>query len=209
MTAAGRASVAALALLLGGCGLFADVPEPKPVNAYRSDERDLAHVRRIMVLPFEAAPGVRVQEGELRGAFLGAMANIQKFEVVPLPDGTDDNRQLYEGLRRGRIPAPALVELGKRYRVDGVMLGTITNYRAYTPQQLGLRLQLTSLHSGSTVWAAEGHYDANDAGTQSDLQHFAATFLGEEPSMHDWRINLLSPQKFAAFVSHRLVATLR
>lgn len=197
------------ACLPGACGLFADTPQPKPVNAYRGDDRDLAHVKRIMVLPFAPAPGVSAQVTQVREAFLGEMAKIQKFEVVPLPEGADDDRALYESLRRGRISADELVELGKRYHLDGVLLGTITNYRPYLPQNLGVRLQLTSLHSGATVWAAEGHYDATDAATLSDVEHFATTFLGEEPSKHDWRINLLSPQKFAAFVSHRLVATLR
>ena len=206
------ARAGALLLVAGlpaACGLFADAPTPKPVNAYRGDERDLAHVKRIMVLPFSPAPGVSAQATQVREAFLGEMAKIQKFEVVPLPDGAEEDRELYASLRHGRISAGELVELGKRYRLDGVLLGTITNYRPYLPQNLGLRMQLTSLHSGATVWAAEGHYDASDSATQNDLEHFATTFLGEEQSMHGWRINLLSPQKFAAFVSHRLVATLR
>ena len=200
--------IAALAAL-PACGLFAETPRPKPVNAYRGDERDLAHVRRIMVLPFDTAPGVDESVVRLRDEFVGEIAKIHKFEVVPLPDGNEKDRELYAGLRRGRISADGLVEIGKRYNVDGIMLATVTAFRPYQPQHLGLRLQLTSLHSGTTVWAADGHYDAGDAATMSDLEHYAETFRSEEQSMHGWRINLLSPQRFAAFVSHRLIATLR
>ena len=99
--------------------------------------------------------------------------------------------------------------LANRYKLDGVLVGTITTYRPYLPQQLGLRTKLFSVHSGSYIWAAEGLYDANDARTIEDLEHYQKTFLATETSMHGARINLLSPRKFATYVSHRLVGTWR
>jgi hypothetical protein len=72
-----------------------------------------------------------------------------------------------------------------------------------------MRLQLVSLHSGRAVWIAEGHYDAAEAATLEDVQHYARSYLGHEASMHAWEINLISPRRFAAFVAHRLIATWR
>ena len=90
-----------------------------------------------------------------------------------------------------------------------MLVGTITNYRAYKPQHLGLRTQLVSVHSGNTVWAVDALYDAGDASTMSDLEHYATTFQAEDDSLHGWEMNLIAPTKFAAYVSHRVVGTWR
>ena len=194
--------------LLGAASCeLARLPHPKPVSWYLAHRNDVIGVRRIMVLPFRETAGVQADIDGVRDAFLGELAKIQRFEVTPLPNGTDEDEKIYRALTRGRISADALVALAKRYKLDGVLVATITNYRPYLPQHLGLRVKLFSVHSGSYIWAAEGLYDANDARTLEDLEHYQKSFLAPETSMHGERINLLSPRKFATYVSHRLVGT--
>jgi TolB-like protein len=166
-------------------------------------------VRRIMVLPFREAASVQADTYVVRESFLAELAKLQRFEVIPLPSGTAADDKVYRALTRGRISAESLVALAKRYRLDGVLVGTITSYRPYLPPHLGLRTKLFSVHSGSFIWAAEGLYDANDLRTMEDLEHYQKSFLAEESSMHGVRINLLSPRKFASYVCHRLVGTWR
>ena len=184
-------------------------PEQKAVNAYFSDPRDLDSVRRIMFLPLVAAPSVNAPLDALRAAVLDELAKVQRFEVVPLPENTEEDEAIYAAAQLGGQSLDALVALGRRYRVDAVVLGTITTYRAYPPAHLGLRLQMVSLHSGRSVWIAEGLYDAAEEATLSDVQHYSRSYLGKEASMHGWEINLISPTRFASFVAHRLVATWR
>jgi hypothetical protein len=204
-----RAAAALAAVALGACTWLPKPPEPKPVNFYSAAPRDLDNVQRVLVLPFACAAGVTADTMPLREAFLVELAKIQRLELVPLPDGAEEDRPLYESLVRGRISTEALVELSERYQLDGVLLGTVTAYRPYLPVHLGLRVQLVSVHSGSTVWAAEGLYDANDAATIEDLRHYQLSFAAAEASFHGVEINLISPRKFAAYVAHRLVATWR
>ncbi len=195
--------------VLPSCSLLPLPPRKVPVNHFVADRRDFDTVRRVMVLPFHTETGVHPASDTLRRAFLNEFIKLQRFEVVPLPLRAAEHQEINDSLRRGRLSTNALVALGERYELDGVMIGAVTSYRAYPPQNVGLRLQLVSLHSGKTVWAADGMYDANDARIVEDLQHYSESFAAQESSMHGWELNLLSPQKYAAFVTHRLVATCR
>lgn len=194
---------------LSSCGILPTAPRRVPVNHFVSDPRDFDTVRRVMVLPFTPAPGVRQDGPHIRSSFVRELAKLQRFEVVPLPERASEHEEIHASVMRGRLSTDALVALSTRYQVDGVLIGSITSYRAYPPMNLGLRLQLVSLHSGRTVWAAEGIYDANDARILEDVEHYAHSFAAPESSMHGWEINLISPDKYATFVAHRLAATCR
>ncbi len=189
------------------CGIFARKPEPKRVNAYLADLRDVSSVRRIMVLPFAESPGVEADLVKIREAFVGELSKLQRFEIVPVPARAQEDSLINRSLMRGRVSTAALVSLSERYSLDGVILGTVTGYRAYMPPHLGMRLQLISIHSGATVWAAEGHYDASDARTIEDLNHYFQTSQAPDETGHGVEIYWISPMKFARYVSYRLVSS--
>ena len=204
-----RFALAIATLALGSCSLMPGVPEAQEVPAHFGTEEEVARVHRVMILPFNAAPGVHGDTEPLREAFSVALAKTGRFELVPLPTGASEDRVLYQSLNRGRLSTEALAALGKRYYLDGVLLGTVTGYRPYKPPHLGMRVQLISMHTATAVWATEAFYDSNDAGTAEDIQHYMQSYQSEEESMHGWEITLISPRRFAAFVAHRLVGTWR
>ena len=209
MNARALIAIALTALGSASCGFVSNAPRQLPVNHFVADPRDFDTVRRVMVLPFDRSPGVNVSVDSVREAFLAELAKLQRFEVMPLPTRAAEHAEIHESVQRGRLSTDALVALSERYQVDGVLIASVTSYRPYPPMNLGLRVQLVSLHSGRTVWAAEGHYDANDARVVEDVEHYAHSFVAREASMHGWEINLISPRKFQGFVSHRIVATCR
>ncbi|MCC6673532.1 MAG: hypothetical protein IT458_20910 [Planctomycetes bacterium] len=210
MTITHLASRAAGALLLAlGCSACAGAPSPKPVNHYFADAREVEAVRRVMVLPFDTDAAPSADGRMVRSAFLQELAKVQAFEVVPLPDGAEHDERIYESWRHGRLSSEALVELGRRYQLDGVLMGTVTSYRPYLPPHMGLRVQLVSLHSGATVWAADAHYDASEALTIEDLRHYQGSAMATEATLHGHEINLISPRRFVAYVCYRMVSTWR
>ncbi|HEB53192.1 MAG TPA: hypothetical protein ENI87_08065 [bacterium] len=180
---------------------------PKVVNSYLAEPEDLASVRRIMVLPFAAEAGVLVDRNRVRDAFVTELQKLRRFEVVPLADEAREDDQLNASLAHGRLSTDAIVALCERYALDGLLVGSITSWRAYTPPHLGLRTQLLSVHSGACVWAVDAIYDTADRSTISDLQHYVTHTQRDDGNLHGWEMTMLSPAKFTAYVAHRCVGT--
>lgn len=193
-----------VAFALAACG---SAHEPKAINSWLAEPADLANVRRIMVLPFGQESDVQADCNKVRDAFVAELQKLRRFEVVPLPSDASENEQLNRSLSRGRVSSEALVRLCNRYAVDGVFLGTVTTFRPYQPQQMGMRTQLVSVHSGAPIWAVDAIYDATERTTISDLRHFVEHTQRDDGNLHNWEMNLISPQKFTSFVAHRFVGT--
>jgi hypothetical protein len=196
-------------LLLCCCSPLSPSPAKKPINSYLADPRDLHNVRRVMVLPFTASSGVTGDAERVRSAYVAELAKLRRFEIVPLPTSAQEVEVLNQGLLEGSMSTDATVRLCNHFHLDGLLLGVITSWRPYTPQHLGLRTQLLSVHSGTTVWAADAIYDCNDQTTINDLRHYSQYVQAAESSLHGWEINTIAPGKFASYVSFRLVGTWR
>ena len=198
----------ALALAAIGTGCQLERPlSTKAINSYLAEPSDLANVRRIMVLPFAQEAGVQADCEKVRDAFVGELQKLRRFEVVPLPSQAREDDELNASIRRGRLSTEAMVRLCDRYSLDGLLVGSVTAWRAYTPPHLGLRTQLISVHSGATIWAVDAMYDSSDRTTVSDLRHYSENSQQADGSLHDWEMNLLSPMKFTTYVAHRFVGT--
>lgn len=196
----------ATALLMSSCQL-ARPARPKAINSYLAEPTDLANVRRIMVLPFNAEAGITVDNNKIRDAFVSELQKLRRFEVVPLSDAAREDDVLNASIARGRISTEAMVELCDRYALDGLFVGSVTAWRPYTPPHLGLRTQLISVHSGSSIWAVDTIFDSSDRSTISDLQHYVDRTQRDDGNLHGWEMTLLSPSKFTNFVAHRCVGT--
>lgn len=194
------------ALSLAGCQMERP-PEAKPINSYLAEPADLANVRRIMVLPFLQDDGVQADCRMVRDAFISELQKLRRFEVVPLPEGAQENEVINASIHHGRLSTDAMVRLCNRYHLDGLLVGTVTQWRAYQPPHLGMRTQLLSVHSGSTVWAVDAIYDTNDRTTISDLRHYAQTVQQDNGTLHGWELNMLAPTKFTNYVARRFVGT--
>jgi hypothetical protein len=181
--------------------------EAKPINNYLAEPADLANVRRIMVLPFAQEAGVQADCAKVRDVFVAELQKLRRFEVVPLPIDARESEELNQSLSHGRLSTDAMVRLCSRYSLDGVLVGSVTAWRPYTPPHLGLRTQLISIHSGAPVWAVDAIYDSSDRTTVSDLRNYVEATQRDDGNLHGWEMNLLSPGKFTTYVAHRFVGT--
>ena len=198
------------ALITSGCaGLLPTRATVRDVPVYWASPSDIDQVRRVLVLPFDTAPEVDADVTGVHRAVVEELAKMQRFELVRMDRSNDIDQAILESMRHGRISLEALSELVALHHVDGVLLGTVTSYRPYKPPRLGLRVQILSTHSAAPVWAVETFYDSGDAAVIEDLQHFAASFAASDANEHGWEFALISPQRFAGFVAHRVVGTWR
>lgn len=209
MRRAGAWIAACACAALGGCGLFQS-PQAREVNYWMAEDADLAAVRRIMVLPFATAAGVDADTESMRNLFAAEMQKLQRFEVVPLPDGAREGIPVSASVTAGNLSTQDIVALADRYHLDGVVVGMVTAWRPYKPPQLGLRAHLVSVHSGAPVWASDVFYDANDGSTVEDARNYAERAMADgQDHLHDWEILLISPTRFASYVAYRMASTWR
>jgi hypothetical protein len=202
-----RARLAIAAALLPALAGCAAAPSLKSINCYLAEPADLANVRRIMVLPFGHEADVQADCTKVRDAFVAELQKLRRFEVVPLPADAREDDELNASLARGRLSTEAMVRLCNRYSLDGVLVGSVTAWRPYTPPHLGMRTQLVSVHSGAPVWAVDAMFDSSDRTTVADLQHFADHTQRDDGNLHGWELNLIAPGKFTTYVAHRFVGT--
>jgi hypothetical protein len=162
---------------------------------------------RVLVLPFRHADARAARA--VTEAFALELAKSQAFEVLS-PD--DPSCQALGGLKlwdNGGLDLRAMTTLRRRCKVEGLVLGHITHYRAYAPPVLGLRVQVVSARSGAVLWGAEGHFDARQESVRALARHFHDRVLDASGRSYGWSVVLDSPRHYAQFVSQQLVATLR
>jgi hypothetical protein len=203
--------LAALLTLLasGGCGLVRSTERTLPVPHQRAPAAAFDGVQRLCMLPFQNAEGTRGDTERVEQAFARELAKLHRFQVLTLPTGAPEGSLIHEAVARRQAATGPLAELVTRYGFDAVVLGTVLADRPYPPIHLAVQLRMVSLIDGSTLWSADAIYDSDDARVQEDLRNYADTFQSEEPTMHEWRMNLLSPERYSAYVAHRVCATLR
>jgi hypothetical protein len=184
--------------------------EKMHINHYFADTRDVRTVRRVLVLPLRVGDGIQVDEQMVRAALNRELNLIQRFQIEALPSGEDEAIAINAAFSHGNVSIPALVNLAKRYRLDGVLVARLTSYRPYQPQHIGLEARLFSLHTGSWIWIADATFDAKSAVCIADLNHYAKSVLRDSDVTGDSaRLLHLSPQKFASYACNRLVGTWR
>jgi hypothetical protein len=104
--------------------------------------------------------------------------------------------------------AKQITAIRKTLKCDGLLIGTITEFRPYPHMAVGLRLKLLDLRDGQLLWALEQVWDSSDKTTERDIQsYFKST---RRPSIAPLREQLVavSPLEFIKFVSYEVAETL-
>ncbi|HKE01394.1 MAG TPA: hypothetical protein VKE69_10325 [Planctomycetota bacterium] len=195
-----RLVLAAFALALAACE--APPAPPRPVPSYKAPEFQTADYRRIVLVPFDDEAGAREQTDAIARVFGRELEKATSIEVVPLGHAARVELAPRESPRRlGTYRVDAVLDIAARYGADAVLFGTVTAYRPYSPQILGLRAELVSATSGLVVWSVEAQFDLSDPTTLSSL--------ALPPGTSDWDSVRVSPGRLAALVSARAVDTIR
>lgn len=202
-----RALPVVATILLGGC-LVPSPPTMPPPAAMRDPILDQRPVQRVLLLPLVDESGHGPGGAVVSEAVHEEMAKTRRFKVVR-PDPNDAAQLASRGPRRnGRIPVSVLVDLGKRYGVDGVLFGAITRYRAYPPPVVGLDLILLDVQTGSVLFSVEDLVDGADRLAANSMDAFYRDEAARGETLFGPEIVRTSPDWFARFAARRVVRVL-
>ena len=100
-----------------------------------------------------------------------------------------------------------LLAIREALKCDGVLHGTVTEFRPYPHMAVGLRMKLLDLRDGQLQWALEQVWDSADKTTEKRIKSY---FKSEKRSgfapLHE-KLAAVSPIEFIKFVSYEMAGT--
>jgi hypothetical protein len=93
-------------------------------------------------------------------------------------------------------------------KCDGVLLGTITEFKPYPHMTVGLRLKLLDMRDGQLLWALEQVWDGADKAIEQRTKSYFKAQKGSGFAPLQEQLATVSPLEFIKFVSYEVAATL-
>ncbi|MGR3292748.1 MAG: CsgG/HfaB family protein [Candidatus Scalindua sp.] len=178
------------------------------INYHKSEEYLNTRLHRVLLLPFTIESQRDKVVDEITNAFYIELQKSAKFEII-IPQGFQDILSLQKDIwNRGLIRAETIEEAKKRYKVDAILFGTITQYQPYEPPTLGIKIGMFSAVSGSIMWSSDAIFDSSEAAVIKLLKKYYKEHYQRKQSLYEWKIILLSMKRYAQFVAHYMVDTL-
>jgi hypothetical protein len=106
--------------------------------------------------------------------------------------------------RRGSYQPRTIIGLSRRYNLDGILFGTVSQQRFFPPQLLSLEVDMVSAETGLVIWSGAVDLDGADQRVIDGLR----VYYGNEEDQESWRVALLSPERFARFAAFQVACLL-
>ncbi len=93
-------------------------------------------------------------------------------------------------------------------KCDGILIGTITEYRPYPHMAVGLRLKIVDLRDGQLLWAIEQIWDITDNQTEHRIRRYYKSQKNMGYPLLNEHLVSVSPMEFIRFVCSEVADTL-
>jgi hypothetical protein len=173
-------------------------------NATVSSDFESYSLRRVGITPFVGRELDRGHAIDLQRALHTELSQSTPFELVLLDEGDLAELETSDPHHRGWYAPRTIIGLSQRYHLDGVLFGTVSQERFFPPQLLSMQVDLVSAETGLVIWSAAVHLDASDQRVIEGLQ----VYYSNELENDDWRVALLSPERFARFAAFQIACML-
>lgn len=196
-----------LVAALSSCALF-ERPPASLANAQVADDFGTYRIRRVGLVPFGGSEiGTELAES-LQDSFLAEVGSATSYEVVRLRPSDLAEIPGSEPYRRGWYRPETILALARRFKLDGMLVGTVTQLNPYPPQALGLDVDLVSTETGLVIWHGSIHLDAADDRVRRGLEDYFESKNAEVGSKESIGLTMISPRRFARFAAHQVAQLL-
>ena len=207
-----------LVIFAPGCAwLCKSSPEPPPpCSQYHAQNLSAAVGQRILLVPLANETAFPQAPEQIRNALAAALQSIGQIEVVvPSCDGDACLSQIVHSC--GAFDESAMLAATRAFHIDTVLVGTVTQFKPYAPQCVGLSLRLVSPPAAAIIASLDGLWDARDPqlagiaqGNCGPNSIFPSAALNPDSNCAALKadLNLLSPQQFQRFVCRQAVQVL-
>ncbi len=198
-----RASLCAL--LLAGCASAPPVPEILGSAEIVSDFHTY-ELRRVGLMPLACESLDTDLREAIETALLTELDAATAFEIVRLEEADLGEVPTSQPYRTGSYQPETILALARRYHLDGLLLGTLTDQQFFAPMRLGLQLDLVAAETGLAIWTASVQLDTSRVDVKQSLDAWSQVHLGEsETGTH---IAHISPARLARFAAWQIASLL-
>ncbi|MEL6903784.1 MAG: hypothetical protein AAFP22_00170, partial [Planctomycetota bacterium] len=163
-------------------GCLGPTEVPLMGSARITSDFDSYAISRVGIVPFGALEGTELvphEVGEIEAQFQAEFAASTPYELVALR-GLDLAEVLTpEPFRQGTYSPTTIRTLRDRYRLDALLLGSVTTRDVIPPQVLGAQVDLVSCETGAVVWSASVVVDASRREVRDAVEVWARHTLGD------------------------------
>ncbi len=178
------------------------------INYYKSEEYSNTTLHRVLLLPFTIESRRDKVVDEVTEAFYIELQKSAKFDII-IPQGFQDILSQQKDIwNRGLIRPETLVEAKKRYKVEAIIFGTITQYQPYEPPILGIKIGMFSAMSGNIMWSSDAIFDSSESSVIKLVKSYHKKHYQRKQSLYEWKIILLSMKRYAQFAAHYMLDSL-
>jgi len=194
-----------LILLCAGLALHAGCKPDSPIKAFRGSLVGINRVAFVELAERNSCPGVA---GEMTVALSHAIQAHKLFDVDVIDRQAPICKTVSLDGREG-FTLEQLRQMRQTFRSDGILLGSISDFRSHPQMALGLSLRLLDLKRGQLVWEVNHVWDTTDKAVEKRIERFFKEHMrvaGYEPIYSN--IIMTSPKAFEKFIAHEVAETL-
>lgn len=162
---------------------------------------DSYRLQRVGLVPFGGDELSIDQAQVMQSAFFSEVSRRKRFEVVPLERADLEEIPESEPYRRGVYKPQSVIDLSRRYNLDAVLVGTVTDFQSFPPLRLSVQVDMVASETGLVIWSSSVHLDARDQRVKNSIKTLYSDPREEGSS---WEITLLSPSLFAQFAAYEI-----
>ena len=195
-----------LAVILSGCRSHS-ASAPVSGYYYLNPNKKLTDVGRVAVVELDNDSSYPQISNDITGSLYQSLQKKQVFGLTVVRQNDPSWRSL-QLQRDSNYTLEEIMAIREALKCDGILLGTVTEFRPYPHMAVGLRLKLLDLTDGQLLWALEQVWDSADKTTEKRIKSY---FKSEKRSgfapLHE-DLAAVSPLEFIKFVSFEVAGTL-
>jgi hypothetical protein len=195
-----------LAVFTSGCETPQDAIRPQDYY-YLNPQKKLTAIGRVVIVELDNDSGYPQISADVTDTLFQALQKKQIFGLTVV-------RRLDPSWRSLQLEGDSTYDLSQirtireALKCDGLLLGTITEFRPYPHMAIGLRLKLLDLRDGQLVWALEEVWDSTDKSTEKRIKNYFKSQKGSGFSPLHEQLATVSPIEFVKFVGYEVAETL-
>jgi hypothetical protein len=193
-------------ILVCGCGSDRE-KDPMANSYYLSPHKDLRRLGRVALVEIDSTSSYPETAAEVTDALFLEVQKKQVFGVIVIHRDDPGWRTLQENLDSLQA-LRQLVSIRDALNCNGLLVGTITEYKPYPHMVIGLRLKLLDLTDGQLLWGLEQVWDSADRTIQKRIKAYLKEErrAGHSPLREE--LVVVSPLNFYKFVTYETARTL-